>query len=115
MINYMRGSVILYPEFSRLSLFTEGVLCLSGILTDGQREVLGAVLNGHNIFFAGAAGSGKSHLVGKISELCKKFWELQALQYVAPGPDEKDANVYFLPQKNSSELKFVLQFTVTFP
>ena len=37
------------------------------------------------------------------------------LQYVAPGPDEKDANVYFLPQKNSSELKFVLQFTVTFP
>ena len=38
-----------------------------------------------------------------------------AIQYVAPGPDEKDANVYFLPQKNSSELKFVLQFTVTFP
>ena len=38
-----------------------------------------------------------------------------SLQYVAPGPDEKDANVYFLPQKNSSELKFVLQFTVTFP
>ena len=37
------------------------------------------------------------------------------IQYVAPGPDEKDANVYFLPQKNSSELKFVLQFTVTFP
>ena len=37
------------------------------------------------------------------------------VQYVAPGPDEKDANVYFLPQKNSSELKFVLQFTVTFP
>ena len=30
------------------------------------------------------------------------------VQYVAPGPDEKDANVYFLPQKNSSELKFVL-------
>ena len=29
------------------------------------------------------------------------------LQYVAPGPDEKDANVYFLPQKKSSELKFV--------
>lgn len=84
MINYMRGSVILYPEFSRLSLFTEGGLFLSGILTDGQREVLGAVLNGHNIFFAGAAGSGKSHLVGKISELCKKFWELQALQDVPP-------------------------------
>ena len=32
------------------------------------------------------------------------------IQYVAHGPDEKDANVYFLPQKNSSELKFVLQF-----
>ena len=32
---------------------------------------------------------------------------------MAPGPDKKDANVYFLPQKNSSELKFVLQFTVT--
>lgn len=80
----MRGSVILYPEFSRLSLFTEGGLFLSGILTDGQREVLGAVLNGHNIFFAGAAGRGKSHLVGKISELCKKFWELQALQDVPP-------------------------------
>ena len=40
---------------------------------------------------------------------------MSGLQYVAPGPDEKDANVYFLPQKNSSELKFVLQFTVTFP
>ena len=39
----------------------------------------------------------------------------QQQQYVAPGPDEKDANVHFLPQKNSSELKFVLQFTVTFP
>ena len=36
------------------------------------------------------------------------FYALEGLQYVAPGPDEKDANVYFLPQKNSSELKFVL-------
>ena len=45
-----------------------------------------------------------------------RFFNLrEALQYVAPGPDEKDANVNFLPQKNSSELKFVLQFTVTFP
>ena len=49
-----------------------------------------------------------------------KSWDnscffLFLLQYVAPGLDEKDVNVYFLPQKNSSELKFVLQFTVTFP
>ena len=41
--------------------------------------------------------------------------KMYPIQYVAPGPDEKDANVYFLPQKNSNELKFVLQFTVTFP
>ena len=72
MINYVRSSVIRYHEFSRLSLFTEEGLFLSSILTDDQREVLGAVLNGHNIFLAGAAGSGKSHLVGKISELCKE-------------------------------------------
>ena len=44
-----------------------------------------------------------------------EFQTIYIVQYVAPGPDEKDANVYFLPQKNSSELKFVLQFTVTFP
>ena len=37
------------------------------------------------------------------------------IQYVAPGPDETDANVYFLPQKNSSELKFVLQFVCVMP
>ena len=53
--------------------------------------------------------------------LCNEIVETKSnmkrtvIQYVAPGPDEKDANVYFLPQKNSSELKFVLQFTVTFP
>ena len=50
------------------------------------------------------------HCMG--TELLGHFW---VVQYVAPGPDEKDANVYFLPQKNSSELKFVLQFAVTFP
>ena len=72
MINCMQSSVILYHEFSRLNLFTEGGSFLSRILTDSQREVLGAVFNGHNIFFAGANGSGKSHLVGKISGLCKK-------------------------------------------
>ena len=41
-------------------------------------------------------------------------WKNFAVQYVAPGPDEKDANVYFLPQKNSDELRFRLQVAVTF-
>ena len=51
-----------------------------------------------------------------LAEMLKTFHVVLAgVQYVAPGPDEKDVNVYFLPQKNSSELKFVLQFTVTFP
>ena len=57
---------------------------------------------------------------GKLAKIRQKYMYYglrfrQTVQYVAPGPDEKDANVYFLPQKNSSELKFVLQFTVTFP
>ena len=38
---------------------------------------------------------------------------LNRIQYVAPGLGEKDANVYFLPQKDISDLRFVLQFTKT--
>lgn len=41
-------------------------------LTFSQEKVLDAVLSGHNIFFGGAAGSGKSYLVNKISQLSQK-------------------------------------------
>ena len=94
MINYMRGSVILCPEFSRLSLFTEGGLFLSGILTDGQREVLGAVLNGHNIFFAGASGSGKSHLVGKSQSSVKSSGNYKHHRTCRQAAEKKDNSLF---------------------
>ena len=51
--------------------------------------------------------------IKRVSEALRRYLQ-QGVQYVAPGPDGKDANVYFLPQKNSNDLKFALQFTVTF-
>ena len=83
-----------------------------------------------NIFVNGRKEYVKFSWINSFSKLCleyiyafaifkiqdiKQEKDSQHSKVCGPCPDEKDANVYFLPQKNSSELKFVLQFTVTFP